>query len=359
MAPSFDCASSLLCTEDTSVFDDAEYQGTVEVYEDSWRPSFDHRRGQDDFGGVADELPLQSEECFRLMLEKEWQQWVGEDYLNRFHFGDLDFGARNEAIDWILKVVAHFGFGPLCAYLSINYMDRFLSAYELPKGRVWTMQLLAIACLSLAAKLEETDVPMILDLQIGESKFLFEAKTIQRMELLVLSTLKWRMQSITPFSFIEYFLTKINDNDKSSLSSSISQSTKLISNTVKGIEFLEFKPSEIAAALATYVVGETQAIDASKSISTLTQYIEKERLMKCVEKIEAMSLNSVVTGKNSSASVPSVPQSPIGVLDTTLCFSYKSDDTTNGGDGPCSSSHNTSPDAKRRKLNKGCESELL
>lgn len=104
MAPSFDCASSLLCTEDTSVFDDGEYQGTVEVYEDSWRPSFDHRRGQDDFGGVADELPLQSEECFRLMLEKEWQQWVGEDYLNRFHFGDLDFGARNEAIDWILKV---------------------------------------------------------------------------------------------------------------------------------------------------------------------------------------------------------------------------------------------------------------
>ncbi|KAL5074827.1 hypothetical protein RYX36_013811 [Vicia faba] len=357
MAPSFDCASSLLCTEDTSVFDDGENQGTVEVYEDSWRPRFDHRRGGDDSGGVADELPLQSEECFGLMLEKECQQWVGEDYFNRFHFGDLDFGARNEAIDWILKVGAHFGFGPLCVYLSINYMDRFLSAYELPKGRVWTMQLLAIACLSLAAKLEETDVPMILDLQIGESKFLFEAKTIQRMELLVLSTLKWRMQSITPFSFIEYFLTKINDSNKSSLSSSISQSTKLISNTVKGIEFLEFKPSEIAAAVATYVVGETQAIDASKSISTLIRYMEKERLMKCIEKV--MSLNSIVTGKNSSASVPSVPQSPIGVLETTLCFSYKSDDTTNGGDGPCSSSHNSSPDAKRRKLNKSCGSELL
>jgi len=72
--------------------------------------------------------------------------------------------------------------------------------------------------------------------QIGESKFVFEAKTIQRMELLVLSTLKWRMQAITPFSFIEYFLSKINDNDddKSSLSSSISLSTQLISSTIKG-----------------------------------------------------------------------------------------------------------------------------
>jgi hypothetical protein len=38
---------------------------------------------------------------------------------------------------------------------------------------------------------------------------------------------------------------------------------------------LEFKPSEIAAAVATCVVGETQAIDTNKSISTLIQYIEK------------------------------------------------------------------------------------
>ncbi|MCI20617.1 cyclin D2, partial [Trifolium medium] len=45
-------------------------------------------------------------------------------------------------------VQAYFGFGPLCAYLSINYMDRFLAAYELPKGRAWTMQLLAVACIS-------------------------------------------------------------------------------------------------------------------------------------------------------------------------------------------------------------------
>lgn len=57
------------------------------------------------------------------------------------------------------------------------------------------------------------------------------------MELLILTTLKWRMQSITPFSFIEYFLSKIND-DQSSLRSSISQSTQLIISTIKGINFI-------------------------------------------------------------------------------------------------------------------------
>lgn len=362
MAPSFDCVSSLLCTEeDSSVFDDGEYGGggSVEVYEDLWRSRNDHQMTQQRYDGVPDELPLQSEECLVLMLEKECQQWPGADYLNRLQFGDLDFQARNEVIDWIQKVRAHFGFGPLCAYLSINYLDRFLSVYEFPKGRAWTMQLLAVACLSLAAKVEETAVPQPLDLQIGESKFVFEAKTIQRMELLVLSTLKWRMQAITPFSFIECFLSKINDDDKSSSRFSILRSTQLISSTIKGLDFLEFKPSEIAAAVATCVVGETQAIDGSKSISTLIQYIEKERLLKCVEKVQEMSLNSVFTGKDSSASsVPSVPQSPMGVLDT-LCFSYKSDDTNAGGGGSCSSSHSSSPDAKRRKLNKACGSELL
>ncbi|WJX34890.1 hypothetical protein P8452_22956 [Trifolium repens] len=364
MAPSFDCVNSLLCTEeDSTVFDDA-VDSMEEVYEDSWRPRFDHQSNhhqQHRFDAVPDELQLQSEECLVLMLEKQLQQWPGVDYLNRLQSGVLDVAARTEAIDWIQKVQAHFGFGPLCAYLSINYMDRFLAAYELPKGRAWTMQLLAVACISLAAKVEETSVPMTLDLQIGESKFVFEAKTIQRMELLVLSTLKWRMQSITPFSFIEYFLSKITDNDdKSSLTSSISQSTQLISTTIKGIDFLEFKPSEIAAAVATCVVGETQAIDTNKSISTLIQYIEKERLLKCIEKVQEMSLSSVVTGKDSNASVPSVPQSPIGVLDT-LCFSQKSDDTNVGvgGGGSCSSSHISSPEAKRRKLNKTCGAELL
>ncbi|PNY13889.1 cyclin d2 [Trifolium pratense] len=90
-----------------------------------------------DFGVVPDELSLQSEECMVLMLEKEFQQWSGADYLNMLQYGVLDVGARNEAIDWIQK-----------------------------KRRAWTMQLLAVACISLAAKVEETGVPMILGLQV-------------------------------------------------------------------------------------------------------------------------------------------------------------------------------------------------
>ncbi|CAL0319308.1 unnamed protein product [Lupinus luteus] len=349
MAPSFDCVSSLLCAEDSNnVFDEGH-----SVYEDTWQHHRNHQRhGFDE----SYELPLQDDECFAMMVEKEQQHWPGVVYLNRLHSGDLDFGARNEAVDWIEKARVQLGFGPLCAYLSINYLDRFLSTYRLPKGRAWTMQLLAVACLSLAAKMDESDVPMSVDLQVGETKFVFEAKTIQRMELLVLSTLRWRTQAITPFSFIDHFLCKIN-NDQSRLRSSVMKSLQLILSTARGIDFLEFKPSEIAAAVAMSVVEETETIDTRQTIAVLIPQAEEERVLKCVKMVQELSLNTGIAKYHSSASVPCVPQSPIGVLDA-LSFSYKSD-ATNAGSCANSSHNDNSPDAKRRKLNKTCGSELL
>lgn len=97
MAPSFDCDSSLLCTEDITVFDDSD---TMEVYqEDTWRP-----RTRSYQSSVPDVLPLQSEDCLVSMMEKEIQQWPGADYLNKLQSGVLNSGDRKEAIDWIQKV---------------------------------------------------------------------------------------------------------------------------------------------------------------------------------------------------------------------------------------------------------------
>ncbi|KAH7855864.1 hypothetical protein Vadar_029836 [Vaccinium darrowii] len=48
----------------------------------------------------------------------------------------------------------------------------------------------------------ETQVPLLLELQVKESKYVFEAKTVERMELLVLSALEWKMNPVTPLLFI-------------------------------------------------------------------------------------------------------------------------------------------------------------
>ncbi|RRT39149.1 hypothetical protein B296_00017189 [Ensete ventricosum] len=114
--------------------------------------------------------------------------------------------------------------------LAVNYLDRcFLPSaaaggLRLQKDKPWMGRLAAVACLSLAAKVEETIVPLLLDLQAAatpepeENKYVFEAKTIRRMELLVLSTLSWRMNPVTPLSFVHHLLLRIYPKDKNAIS---------------------------------------------------------------------------------------------------------------------------------------------
>lgn len=46
-----------------------------------------------------------------------------------------------------------------------------------------------------------------------DAKFLFEAKNIQKMELLVMSTLKWRMNPVTPISFLDHIVRRLGLNN--------------------------------------------------------------------------------------------------------------------------------------------------
>ncbi|XP_038883179.1 cyclin-D4-1-like [Benincasa hispida] len=341
-------ADSFYCTENANIcFDDQfDCNATNNVFEQC-SISLPHRRTRDQYVETFLGSALESEERVRRMVEKEIEHLPTHDYLKRMLSGDLDFKFRKEAVDWIWKAHAHYSFGPLSLCLSMNYLDRFLSVYHLPMDKSWTVQLLSVACMSLAAKMEETEVPLPIDLQVEEPKFVFEAKTIQRMELLVLSRLKWKMQAITPFSFIDYFLSKITV-EQHIPSLFFSKSSQLILSTIKGIDFLEFKPSEIALAVAISISGEFQAPDMNKAILSFP-YMEKERVMKCIELIRDLSLINNVYGNELDGNVVggSVPQSPVGVLDAA-CLSYKTEELLTAGSCGNSSSHD-SADSKRRR----------
>ena len=66
-------------------------------------------------------------------------------------------------------------------------------------------------------------------------------------------------------------------------------------------------------------------------------------MLKCLELMQDLSL---ITGSTNVASTlaPSVPQSPVGVLDAA-CLSYKSDELTVGS---CANSSHNSPDIRGR-----------
>jgi cyclin D3 len=75
---------------------------------------------------------------------------------------------RKEAVGWILRVNAHYGFSTLAAVLAITYLDKFICSYSLQRDKPWMLQLVSVACLSLAAKVEETQVPLLLDFQVND-----------------------------------------------------------------------------------------------------------------------------------------------------------------------------------------------
>ncbi|KAI6701489.1 hypothetical protein NL676_015813 [Syzygium grande] len=192
------------------------------------------------------------------LIGSETHHMPRPDYLRRCRDRSIDVTTRQDSINWILRVHAHYRFRPITAFLSVNYLDRFLSFHSLPREtNGWAFQLLSVACLSLAAKMEEPDVPLLLDLQAFDPKFVFEPRTVQRMELWVMSSLDWRLRSVTPFDFLPSFVPKLPSlSSPSSPCRVLSTSSDLIVSTARVIDFLGFTPSTIAAAAVLCAAGE-------------------------------------------------------------------------------------------------------
>lgn len=72
--------------------------------------------------------------------------------------------------------------------------------------------------------------------QVEQVEHVFEAHTIQRMELLVLSTLEWRMSIVTPFSYIDYFFHKLGISSIL-LRALLSRVSEIVLEAVKGESF--------------------------------------------------------------------------------------------------------------------------
>ncbi|CAH1440145.1 unnamed protein product [Lactuca virosa] len=109
----------------------------------------------------------------------------------------------------MIRVSTHYGFVAMTTILAVNYFDRFLLSDSFQKDKLWMNQLAAVACLSLAYKVEEIHTHLLLDLQVEGSKYVFESKTTMKMELLVLSCLQWKMKPVTPLAIFDYTMRRL------------------------------------------------------------------------------------------------------------------------------------------------------
>ncbi|XWS39853.1 hypothetical protein CRYUN_Cryun18bG0090400 [Craigia yunnanensis] len=266
--------------------------------------------------------PQADENTISKLIDLEPHHMPFSDYFRCCQDRSIDVIARQDSISWILKVHAYYNFSPVTAFLSVNYFDRFLSSHSLPQANGWPFQLLSVACLSLAAKMEESQVPLLLDLQVFEPRFVFEPKTIQRMELQVMATLSWRLRSVTPFDYLHHFIRKLPSCSTilpDSFSSVVSASSDLILSTTRVIDFLRFAPSMMAAAAVLCAAGESFQIPAGDVF--FHESVNKEMVRSCHQLMEEYLIDTCPSARLKEVRVeqPSAPPSPVGVLDAAAC----------------------------------------
>ncbi|PON66332.1 Cyclin [Trema orientale] len=304
MSSESDFASSLYCAEDAA--------DLVSPDTDTWISHHPPRSSPLDESTVAG------------LFDSETRFMPEPDYLRRCRDRSIDVTARQDSVNWILKVHAFCRFSPVTALLSVNYMDRFLSSHSLPVAQLngWPFQLLSVACLSLAAKMEEPRVPLLLDLQMCEPKYVFEPKTVARMELRVMSSLSWRLRSVTPFDFLHHFISNLPSSSstfgRDLLKRLFSASSDLILSTARGRDrFFGF-----------YAVDDSGGGRAMRRPGKLGQSVwitprtGAEMVRSCHQLMEEYLIDTCPASRHKDRRVePVAPPSPVGVLDAAACGS--------------------------------------
>ncbi|KAL3812321.1 hypothetical protein ACJIZ3_013589 [Penstemon smallii] len=217
----------------------------------------------DEFGSNVQDDDDDDDEYIQMLLDREIN--IGTDGLQMQEFFRSDWiqRARLDGIEYILRMRDLLGFRFQTAYLSITYLDRFLQRRSIDATeKAWAVKLVSMACLSLGAKMEEScTVPLLSDFCLKDDHINFESKVIQRMELLVLDTLGWKMGSITPFAFTHFFFKNyypisISISISIPTTNLLSRIVEIIFGAIKDVKLMNQRPSVLAAAATLFVLDQ-------------------------------------------------------------------------------------------------------
>ncbi|PUZ45908.1 hypothetical protein GQ55_8G262200 [Panicum hallii var. hallii] len=160
--------------------------------------------------------------------------------------------ARSRGVHYIIYVINKLGLAASTAFNAVNYLDRFLSINcHLRWDESWMVELVSVACLSVACKLDEVNIPSLHHLQMEEVLgHSFRSATVRDMELTLLKALQWRLACVTPFSFLHYLIIPPPS------SASAARCTRLLLRSLAEPSLLlRFDPSVIAASAIRCCVG--------------------------------------------------------------------------------------------------------
>ncbi|XP_065868768.1 cyclin-A2-4 [Euphorbia lathyris] len=157
---------------------------------------------------------------------------------------DITQGMRGILVDWLVEVSEEYKLVPDTLYLTVYFIDRFLSQKYIERNR---LQLLGITCLLIASKYEEICAPRVEDFCFITDNTYSRAEVL-KMECIVLKDLGFQVFAPTAKSFLRRFLRAAQASYKSPSYELEYLADYLAELTLVDYSFLSILPSVIAAS---------------------------------------------------------------------------------------------------------------
>ncbi|OAY68121.1 putative cyclin-D7-1 [Ananas comosus] len=270
-------------------------------------------------------------EAFSYFLSKEQQFAPNSEYLKQLQCSANLSSARFKAVRYIILVCSKLSLAVGTVFNAANYVDRFLSMNSSTNWEGWMLELLSVACVSIAAKFDEVNIPSLHDLQLAhiyantrrincymilqyddsmidecdqteEMEHRFQASTTQDMELMILKALDWRLSCVTPFSYVDLLLPLSRQHTEGTTSADCV--TRLLLLSLLGTSLLQFGAFVVSASAFRCALQDNDGA----SFSDLNDLIPLEHMVKLEECYEIMKQiwDKKKTKKNNNRSPVSV-----------------------------------------------------
>lgn len=146
------------------------------------------------------------EEIFAYMRTLEERMRPNPHYMD--HQTECQWSMRAVLMDWLIQVHQRFGLLPETLFLSVNYIDRFLSSKVVSLAK---LQLVGATAIFLASKYEEVNCPSIAEIVYMVDNG-YTADEILKAERFMLSMLTFELGWPGPMSFLRR-ISKADDYD--------------------------------------------------------------------------------------------------------------------------------------------------
>ncbi|XP_050878979.1 cyclin-A1-1 [Lathyrus oleraceus] len=202
---------------------------------------------------------------------------------------DINPSMRAILIDWLVEVAEEYRLVPDTLYLTVNYIDRYLSGNAMNRQQ---LQLLGVASMMIASKYEEICAPQVEEFCYITDNTYFKEEVLQ-MESTVLNFLKFEMTAPTIKCFLRRFVRAAQGIDEVP-----SLQLECLTNYIAELSLLEYSmlcyaPSLIAASsifLAKFMLFPSTK-PWNSTLQHYTQY-QTSDLCACVKDLHRLCCNS-------------------------------------------------------------------